>query len=157
WAAERELLTALVCRPSALEEVADDLPPDRLRTEAFRRLYEAIRDSASARDLDIASVVRGMDDADVSSLAVELYERGQALASCRDTADTGPGPLERLLEEALVALKEMEDDAVLASRREAARRVEGDSGRALQAFAEARARRQGFLPPSARRGRADDV
>jgi len=157
WAAERELLTALVCRPSALEEVADDLPADRIRTDAFRRLYEAIRENGSARDLDIASVIRGMDEADVSSLAVALYERGQALASCRDPADTGPGPLERLLEEALVALKEMEDDAVLASRREAARRGEGDSGRALQAFAEARARRQGFLPPSARRGHADDA
>jgi DNA primase len=157
WAAERELLTALVCRPSAVEDVTDDLPPERMQTEVFRRLYEAVRQNPSARDLDIASVVRGMDDADLSSLAVELYERGQALASCRDPADTGPGPLERLLEEARTALEEMEDDAVLASHREAARRGEDASGGALRAFAEARARRQGFLPPSARRRRGDET
>jgi hypothetical protein len=98
-----------------------------------------------------------MDDADLSSLAVELYERGQALASCRDPADTGPGPVERLLDEAREALKEMEEEAVLASHREAARRGEDESGRALRAFAEARARRQGFLPPSARRRRGDET
>jgi DNA primase len=157
WAAERELLTALVCRPSAVEDVAGELPPERIQTEPFRRLYEAVRQSPSARDLDIASVVRGMDDADLSSLAVELYERGQALASCRDPADTGPGPLERLLDEAREALREMEEEAVLASHREAARRGEDESGRALRAFAEARARRQGFLPPSARRRRGDET
>ena len=157
WAAERELLTALVCRPSAVEDVADDLPPERIRTEAFRRLYEAIRQDPAARDMDIASVVRGMDDADLSSLAVELYERGQALAACRDPADTGPGPLERLLEEAREALGAMEEDAALASHREAARRGGDDDGEALRAFAEARARRQGFLPPSARRRRGDET
>jgi len=157
WAAERELLTALVCRPSATEEVAGDLPPDRIRTEAFRRLYEAIRDSPSARDRDIASVVRGMEDPEVSSLAVELYERGQALASCRDPAQAGPGPLERLLEDAVRALKDMEADAILAARREAARNGDTKDPRALQAFAEARARRQGFLPPSARRPRTDEA
>ena len=137
--------------------MADDLPPERIRTEAFRRLYEAIRQNPAARDMDIASVVRGMDDADLSSLAVELYERGQALAACRDPADTGPGPLERLLEEAREALGAMEEDATLASHREAARRGDDDAGEALRAFAEARARRQGFLPPSARRRRGDET
>ena len=157
WAAERELLTALVSRPSAVEDVADQVPPDRLRTEAFRRLYEALRRSPSARDQDIAGVVRGMEDADLASLAVELYERGQALAACRDPADTGPGPLERLREEAVAALKAMEEDAALAAHREAARRGEDASGRSLRAFAEARARQRGFLPPSARRQRGDET
>ncbi len=155
WAAERELLTALVCRPSAADEIADDLPPDRVRAEAFRRLYEAIRASPSARDRDIASVVRGMEDADLASLAVELYERGQAMAACRDPAQPGPGPLQRLLRDAVGALKEMEADAALAACREAARTGDGNRNGALQAFAEARARRQGFLPPSARRSKTD--
>ena len=157
WAAERELLTSLVSRPSAAEDVAAEMPPDRLRTDAFRRLYEAIRRSASARDLDVASVVRGLDDADLASLAVELYERGQALAACRDPADTGSGPLERLLEEALGALKAMEDDTMLASHREAARRGGAEADEALRQFQEARLRRQGYLPPSARRRRADET
>jgi DNA primase len=149
WAAERELLTALVCRPSAMEDIAEALPPSRLRTPEFRRLYEALRASATARDQDIASVVRGMDDGDLASLAVELFERGQAVEASRDPAEPGSGPLERLLDEALKALEEMEDEAALAEHRRAVR--DGADDEALKAYAEARARRQGFLPPSARR------
>ena len=155
WAAERELLTALVCQPSAIEAIAGTLPPDRIRTEAFRQLYEALCASPSVSDMDIGSVVRGIDDAGVASLAVELYERGQAVASCRDPADTGSGPLGRLLADAVEALEALEADAVLATQREAAR--EGADASALKEFAEARARRQGFLPPSARQSRPADA
>jgi len=151
WAAERELLTALVCRPSAIGDVLDRVPPERIETPAFRRLYEAIRSSPSARDGDVASLVRGMEDADDASLAVELFDRGQAMAACRDPADIGPGPVERLLQEALKALNEMEEEALLAARRQAVREGVADPNQTLKEFAEARARKQGFLPPAARK------
>jgi len=151
WAAERELLTALVCRPSRLDDVAEVLPPDRIATREFRQVYEALRENPSARDGDIESIVRGIQEADVASVAVELFERGEAVHACRDAADTGPGPLARILDDALQALKEMDAEADLAARSRAARENETDDGRALRDFAEARARRQGFLPPSARR------
>jgi len=151
WAAERELLTALVCRPSRLGETAEALPPDRVETMEFRRLYEALLESPSRQDGDIESIVRGIQDTDVAGLAVELFERGEAVQSCRDADDTGPGPLARILDDALHVLKEMEDEADLAARSRAARENETDDARALRDFAEARIQRQGFLPPSARR------
>jgi len=151
WAAERELLTALVCRPSRVDGVAAAMPPDRIATREFRQVYEALRENPSARDGDIESIVRGIQEADVASVAVELFERGEAVHACRDAADTGPGPLARILDDALQALKEMDAEADLAARSRAARENETDDGRALRDFAEARARRQGFLPPSARR------
>jgi len=156
WVAERELLTALVCRPSAIEDVLDRVPPERIETPAFRRLYEAIRSSPSAGDADVAGLVRGMEDPDDASLAVELFERGQALAACRDPADTGPGPIERVLDEALRALKEIEDEALLGAQRQAAREGGADQDKALKEFAKARARKQGFLPPTARKRMSGD-
>jgi len=145
-----------VCLPSALETVEHEVPPERIEDGQFRRLYETIRASPSARDMDVAALVRNIEDPALASLAVELFERGRAVAACRDAADTGPGPLARLLEEAVRALKEMEAEAHLAAQREAVRRGEGDPARALEAFAKARARHQGFLPPAARRRRAED-
>ena len=151
WPTERELLTALVCRPSRLDEVAGTLPPDRIETSEFRRLYEALLENPSGRDGDIESIVRGVQDPDVAALAVELFERGEAIASCRDEADTGPGPLARALDDALEMLQGMETEADLAARSRAARENETDDTGALRKFAEARVQRQGFLPPSARR------
>ena len=151
WVKERELLTALVCRPSWLDDARQAVPPDRIEADAFRRLYEALLENPSRRDGDIESIVRGFDDTALASLAVDLFEAGEAAEACRQEADTGPGPLRLKLEEALRALKEMEDEAELAARSRAAREKETDDARALRDFAEARARRQGFLPPSARR------
>ena len=151
WVKERELLTALVCRPSWLDDARQAVPPDRIEANALRRLYEALLENPSRRDGDIESIVRGFDDTALASLAVDLFETGEAVEACRQEADTGPGPLRLKLEEALGALKEMEYDALLAARSRAARENETDDARALRDFAEARARRQGFLPPSARR------
>jgi len=136
--------------------VLDRVPPERIETPAFRRLYEAIRSSPSAGDADVAGLVRGMEDPDDASLAVELFERGQALAACRDPADTGPGPIERVLDEALRALKEIEDEALLGAQRQAAREGGADQDKALKEFAKARARKQGFLPPTARKRMSGD-
>ena len=60
-----------------------------------------------------------------------------------------------MLDEALEALKEMEADTELATRRRAAQENQTDATRALRDFAEARVQRQGFLPPAARRGRPE--
>ena len=151
WAAERDLLTALLHRPSKAAETALKLAPETLQTDVFRRLYEAIHATASHKDGDIESIVRPLDDPDLSAAAIELYERGEAIEACRDEADTGPGPLARLLEEAVEAIARLEDEEASAAHGRAARQVEGDDGRALGAFAEARKKRQGFLPPSAKR------
>ncbi|HUU92751.1 MAG TPA: DNA primase [Phycisphaerae bacterium] len=151
WVKERELLTALVCRPSWLDDVVEAVPPDRIEAREFRQLYEALLGSASRRDGDIESIVRGFEDTSVASLAVDLFEAGGAVEACRSEADTGLGPLRAKLDEALEALKEMEAEADLAARRRAARENDTEDGRALRDFAEARVKRQGFLPPSARR------
>jgi len=155
WAGERVLLTALVCRSSRLDEVAAAVPPDRVETSEFRALYEALLASPSRRDGDIESIVRGIEDPAVAGLAVELFERGEAVESSRHAADTGPGPLARMLDEALEALKDMEADTLLATRRRAAQENQTDATRALRDFAEARVQRQGFLPPAARRRRPE--
>jgi len=152
WAAERELLTALVCRPSRLDEAAAAVPPDRVEDAALRRLYEVLLASPSRRDGDIESIVRGIDDTDVASLAVELFERGDAVESCRNVIDTGPGPLARMLDDTLNVLKQLDQDVDLAARSQAARENKDDDTQALEAFAKACVQRQGFLPPAARRG-----
>jgi len=157
WAAERELLTALVCRPSRLDEAMVDMPPDHVQDAVLRRLYEALLANPHRRDGDVESVVMPLEDAEVAGLAVELFERGEAIQASRHDTDTGPGPLGRILDEALAALREMREEGDLAVRRRAAT----DSGltdtEALRAFAEARLQRQGFLPPGARRGSRPDA
>jgi len=151
WAAERELLTALVCRPSRLDEAVAAVPPDRLVEATFRRLYEALLANPSRRDGDIESIVLRLDDPALASLAVELFHRGEAVASCRDEADTGPGPLGWMLDGAFRALQALEEEEELAARSRLAKEAGSDDTEALRAFAEARARRQGFLPPGAKR------
>ena len=84
------------------------LPPDRIEDPVFRRLYEAMLENPGRRDEDIESIVLRMEDAELSSLAVQLYERGEAMNACRETGDTEQGPLARMLDEAVVALKRMD-------------------------------------------------
>ena len=153
WAVERELLTALVCRPSRLDTAAEAFPPDRIETPEFRGLYEALLANPSRRDGDIESIVMRLEDPKVSSLAVELFERGEAVASCRDPADTGPGPIVRLLDDALAVLKKMDEEEELATRRRAASENTTDDGAALREFAKDRVKQQGFVPPAVRRRR----
>jgi hypothetical protein len=149
--AERELMTALVWMPSKLEQVMPVLPPDRMTDPMLRRLYEALLASPSRRDADIESIVLPMEDVELAAAAVELFERGDALSACREAGDTGAGPLARLMEEALAALRRMEEEAELETRSRAARENKTDDTQALRAYTEARVQRQGFLPPAARR------
>ncbi|HUU31856.1 MAG TPA: DNA primase [Phycisphaerae bacterium] len=151
WAAERELLTALVCRPSRLDEAVAAVPADRVEDETFRRLYETLLANPSRRDGDIESVVRPLDDPALASLAVELFHRGEAVAACREEDDTGPGPLGRMLDEALRALRELEEEEELAARGQLAREAAADDTEALRASAEGRARQRGFLSPTMKR------
>jgi DNA primase len=151
WAAERELMTALVCMPSRLDSVVAVLPPDRVEDPLLRRLYEVLLASPSRRDADIESIVLAMEDAEVAGLAVELFERGDAITACRDAGDTGAGPLGQMLDDSLAALRRMEEDAELQARGRAARDDKTGDTQALQAYVEARVQRQGFLPPAARR------
>ena len=121
WAAERELMTVLVCRPSRLEKAIAAMPPDRIEDADFRRLYEALLANAARRDGDIESIVLGLEDAGLSSLAVQLFERGEALSACRNEADTGEGPLGRMFDESLGALQRLEEESRLAARSQAAK------------------------------------
>jgi len=156
WVAERELLTALVCRPSRVDAVMKVLPPDRIATAEYRRLYEAIAANPARQDGDIESIVLRMEEPELASMAVDLFERGEQLSHARHEADTGPGPLAQMMTHAVEAINDMEDDEKLAARRRAASENTGDA-EALRAFAEARAKRQGFLPPSARRQELPDL
>ena len=152
WAAERELMTVLVCRPSRLEKAVAALPPDRIEDADFRRLYEALLANAARRDGDIESIVLALEDAGLSSLAVQLFERGEALGACRDASDTGEGPLGRMFDESLGALRGLEEESELAARSQAAKDDKAADSESLRAFAEARVQRQeGFLPPAAKR------
>jgi len=151
WAAERELMTALVCRPSKLDEVIGALPPDRIEDTDLRRLYEAILDNPSRRDADVESIVLRLEDPALAGLAVQLYERGEAVGACREADDTGEGPLGRMLKESVAAIRAMEEEAELAARSRAAKENKTDDTEALRAFAQARVQRQGFLPPAVRR------
>ena len=150
WVAERELLTVLVCRPSRIEAVMKVLPPDRIQDAAFRRLYEAIAANPMRQDGDIESIVLRMEEQEMASLAVDLFERGERLSQVRDPADTGPGPLEQMLVDAITRITDIEDEDKLAGHRRAASENTSDS-EALRAFAEARVKRQGFVPPAGRR------
>jgi hypothetical protein len=94
-----------------------------------------------------------LEDSKVSSLAVELFQRGEAVTSCRDPADTGPGPIVRLLDDALAVLKKMDEEEELATRRRAASENTTDDGAALREFAKDRVKQQGFVPPAMRRRR----
>ncbi len=147
WVAERDLLTALVYRPSAARTVVERVVPSAVRTEAFRRLYEAVLAQEAPRDGDVQRLVRGIDDAALASLAVELYDRAEALEEARPETDVGPGPVARMRDEAVAALERIEAESALAAHREAARGG-SDEDAALQAFIEAR-RQHGstFVPP----------
>ena len=143
WAAERELLTALVCRPSRMDE-------------ALRRLYEALLANTARRDGDIESIVLALDDQGLASLAVELFERGEAIQGSRDEADTGPGPLGHMMDQALAALHEMdkEEDLAAKSRAAGAETSEGNEENKkalLRELAEERLKRPGFMLPTVRR------
>jgi DNA primase len=152
WAAERELLTALVYRPSRLDEAVAGVPPDRIEDTDLRRLYEALLENPARRDGDIESIVLGMEDTARSGLAVELFERAEAAQSCRDPADTGGGPVGRMFDDALAALGTMEEEADLAARSRVARENKTDDTQDLRAFMEARLQQQdGFVDPAVRR------
>jgi len=151
WIKERELLIALVCRPSWLDEAVAAIPPDRVETPEFRRLYEAILATPSRRDGDIESLVLRMEDAALASLAVELFEEGENLLARRDPADTGPGPLRSKLEEAILGVNELREEKELAARSQDTKENWTDD--AARAFAEARLKQQGFVPPAMRRRR----
>jgi DNA primase len=151
WAAERTLLTVLVCRPSRLEEVLDVLPPDRIADPDLRRLYEALLENPARRDGDIESIVLRTEDQALASLAVELFECGEAFDAARHPADTGPGPLAQMFEDALASVKGVDQELELEARSRAAKEGKADNAQALRAFAEACVQRQGFRPPAARR------
>jgi DNA primase len=151
YAAERALLMALVCMPSRLDEVLAAMPPDRVEDAMLRRLYEALLANPSRRDADIESIVLPMEDVELSALAVQLFEQGEAFGACREAHDTGEGPLVRQLSDVLAALQRMEAERDLETRSRAARENKTGDTQALRAFAEARVQRQGFLPPTARR------
>ena len=150
WIAERELLTALVCQPTRADDVAGRLPPEKIDDADFRRLYEAMLARPDRRDRDIQGVLRGIEDAELASLAVQLYDRGEAIEACRKETDTGGGPLARLLDETLRTLEALAAEEKLAARGRVATEAGGDE-QAFRAFAEARKKQQGFLPPAARR------
>lgn len=150
WVKERELVTALVCRPSRLDEAIAARPPDKVVTPEFRALYEALLANPSRRDGDIESIVMRMEDEAPAALAVSLYEHGEAQEEGRSPSDTGPGPLARMFDEAVAALKQLDDDEELAVRSRAARESGHDTD-ALRAFGEARAQSHGFLPPALKR------
>jgi DNA primase len=151
WAAERALMTALVCMPSRLDSVVAALPPDRVEDPLLRRLYEVLLASPSRRDADIESIVLAMEDAEVSAAAVDLFERGEALLDCREAGDIGAGPLEKELNEALADLRRMEEEAELQARSRVASEDKTGDTQALQAYVEARLQRQGFIAPQTRR------
>jgi len=150
WAAERELLTALVCRPSRLDEAVQGWPPDRIEDAALRQLYEALLANTARRDGDIESVVLALQDDAMASLAVELFERGDAIQASRSESDTGPGPLGHMMDDALAALQEIDKEDDLAARSRAASAGGTEDTQALHDFAEASKKRHGFLPPGAR-------
>ncbi|MGB3194261.1 MAG: hypothetical protein WBC39_03100, partial [Phycisphaerae bacterium] len=150
WIAERELLTALVCQPTRADDVAGRLPPEKIQDADFRRLYEAMLARPDRRDRDIQGVLRGIEDAELASLAVQLYDRGEAIEACRKETDTGGGPLARLLDETLRTLEELAAEEELAARGRVATEA-GDDAQAFRDFAEARKKQQGFLPPAAKR------
>jgi len=152
WIKERELLIALVCRPSWLDEAMEALPPDRVTTPEFRRLYEAILETPSRRDGDIESIVLRLQDAALASLAVQLFEEGEDVLARRNPADTGPGPLRSQLDEALLGMRKIDEEEELATRSRAAR----GGGNSLGAYQEARLKRpSGFADPGARRREPD--
>ncbi|MGB2937116.1 MAG: hypothetical protein WBD05_02790, partial [Phycisphaerae bacterium] len=146
------LLTALVYRPSRAPETAEALGPERTEDGPFRRLYEVLLARRAGRDKDPQSILLGLEDAELAGLAVNLYERAEAIEAGRKETDTGPGPVGRMLEDALRALRELDEERDLAARSRAARETKTDDTEALRVFAEARKRRQqGFLPPAANR------
>jgi len=148
WPAERELLTALVCRPSRADDAAARVPPAQVEDTAFRRLYETILARPARRDRDVQAALRGIEDADLASLAVELYERGEGIEACRQEADTGAGPLAQMLEKALAAIEQLDRQEDLATRERAARLAKQDS-QALKEFTEGRKAQQGVMPRTA--------
>jgi hypothetical protein len=151
WAAEHDLLTALVCRPSRLEEAVAEWPSDRVRDPGFRRLYEALLANRTRRDGDIESVVLRLEDETLAGLAVQLHERGEALEACRPENETGAGPLDRTFDDALRALRGLEEEEDLAARSRAVKDARAGDDEALRAFGKARTERQGFVPPGERR------
>jgi len=62
-----------------------------VKTPDLRRLYEAILDNPSRKDGDIESIVMRLEEQDLASLAVELFESGEAVEASRHDSDTGPG------------------------------------------------------------------
>jgi hypothetical protein len=79
------------------------------------------------RDRDIQGVLRGIEDAELASLAVRLYDRGEAIEACRKETDTGGGPLARLLDETLRTLEELAAEEELAARGRVATEAGGDA------------------------------
>jgi len=143
-----------------VEETTGQRPPYgllRYAERSFRipydhRLYEALLVNTARRDGDIESIVLGLEDTGLSSLAVQLFERGEALGACRDASDTGEGPLGRMFDESLGALRGLVEESELAARSQAAKEDKTVNSESLRAFKEARVQRQeGFLPPAAKR------
>ncbi len=143
WAAERDILTALVHWPSRTAEVAEALPTG-LESEAFRPLFEALLAMPKRRDCDIQALVRQIEDPETSSLAIELHERGEAFR--RRAAETDD-PLGDLLRERLEEVRRIEAEARLAAQGEAVRQMGDADSRALEDFDRARKGRRGFLTP----------
>jgi DNA primase len=150
WVAERDLMTALVHWPTRAAAARQALGGAALEDPALGRLLEAIGEAQHPRDSDIENLVRGLDDPDLSALAIELCERGEAIQAGRRETDTGPGPLGRMLEEAVQAILELEKEKDLAARSEAVRQT-GDDLAVRRAYAEARKAAEGYLPPAAKR------
>ncbi|MCX5653499.1 MAG: DNA primase [Planctomycetota bacterium] len=149
WVAERDILTVLVCRPSRTEAVMKVLPPDRIADAAFRRLYEAIAGNPVRQDGDIESIVLRLEEPDLASLAVDLFERGERPSQVRDPADTGPGPLVLMLVDAITRITDIEEEEKLAPHRRAAKENSGSSTDALSAYQDERRKRpRGFTGPT---------
>ncbi len=150
WAAERDILTALVHWPSRTAEVAEALPGG-VRSEPLRPLYEALASLPKPRDCDIQALARQLEDPETSGLAVELHEQGEAFIKRQEMA--GTDPLGDLLEQRLAEIRRMEAEVSLAAQGEAAREMGDADVRALRDFDRARKGRRGFLPPGETRRR----
>jgi len=150
-AAEWTLMAVLVCRPSRLEAALKAVPPDRIVTPDLRRLYEAILANPSRKDGDIESIVMRLEDPDLASLAVRLFEWGEEKEDARPEADTGPGPLARMFQEVTSDFLDLERDADLTVFRKAARESKDTGDGTFKAYMEARSRSQGVIPPGLRK------
>jgi hypothetical protein len=156
WAAERDLMTGLVFRPSLAESAAGSLTPDTMHDADFGRLFETIRSASKPRDKDIRAVLLEIEDQALADLAVSLFDRAESIEASRREGDTGPGPVVRMMNDAVEALEEMQAEDALAADGQAILRGGDVTEDVLRRYADGRQQRKGFLPPAVKK-KADDI